>query len=710
MSNELYPELMSIMGLQPLQAHIHSSRMAMFTGNTAQYLPVPGATPRRLQSGLERQMGKATFKIAFDVDAEIVRVIHRFPDTIGANRIKYNPLTIVVYENFETKEVGILEIPRYHSVHQYFGFEYAIKPILKELIPGKLVPKGTVVADSPLVDKAGNYCYGLEANVIFSSEPAGIEDGIKVSESFMAKIKPTRIEERSISFGVHDYPINLYGNLDHYRICPDIGEDVFTHGMLFSLREYDEINGVCNMHRNALCSPDYIFDKGTYIAHSEGKVIDITVECNNTAPVPPTPVGMEEQLTRYYEADNRFYVSILDTYYDLREKRDDALNITPQFQRLVVEAINRVGLSYVPKTSRFFKDKIDQVKVTNIYRKAPIPHWRVTVKYVTKSIGTEGFKLTDTTGGKGIVVNVVPDEDMPIDENGNRADIIMDHNSTVRRLNPARFYEQYFNAAARDTVNRLNIKLFGEKNPTRDTVTDFIYRPSNAQKVREAYDFILGFYDILVPLMAEKLRKLVSRNNDHLFTHVLEVCVDGMYLYFPPNNPISRVGAVRTLRDHPDYSAIITPVRFRNNAGEIKTSVKPTLIGSMYFMVLEKTAEDWAAVSSAKRNHFGSTARLTNFDKYNSPGRQQPTKTIGEAESRELVAVIGSEETADFIDAVNNPEAHKHIQRCILTADNPMDIDEVLDRSEVPVGGHRPLSFVHHVFQCSGKRFVRKND
>jgi DNA-directed RNA polymerase beta subunit len=42
-------------------------------------------------------------------------------------------------------------------------------------------------------------------------------------------------------------------------------------------------------------------------------------------------------------------------------------------------------------------------------------------------------------------------EDMPVDQNGNRADIIMDPNSTVSRMNLGRVYEMYINITTKKT-------------------------------------------------------------------------------------------------------------------------------------------------------------------------------------------------------------------------------------------------------------------
>lgn len=703
--NQLYPQLMSFSGLNPFHAHVSSPRGAMFTGNMGQFLAVKGATKRRINTGMEREFAKGTFSIKFDCDAEVIKVIHRFPNMGGPDSIKFNPYSIVVYEDAHTKEVKMLEMPHHHCTHQHFGFQYKYNGLRDSLHRKQNIPKGTIIGDSPLVDQDGDYMFGLEANVAYMSDPAVIEDGIKVSRSFLEKCTPTTYETRVIMFGAHDFPINLYGNESNYKPFPDIGDRIHSHGLLFALREYDEVLGVVNMTPSALCAPDYIYDHKVY-AEPDAVVVDIRVECNTNLSIPPTPVGMEEQLYKYYDADTRFYKEVLDIYHELRTNRERngmELKLDPIFHGLIVEALNRVGADYRPKVKPTWREKLDNAKVSSTYRGMSIPHWRVEITYRSNSVPNIGFKATDYHGGKGVICSVVDDEDMPVDDNGNRVDIIMDDLSTTRRLNPGRFYEQFINAASRDVVNRINKRLgFDPKNQPKSYTRQF-FGSLPMDELIECFNYVMGYYRIVSPRMFEIMSE--EYGPDDIRFHMMSICTEGIYLYFPPNNPVHRPEMIEAIQEH--YPPFITPVTFTNLDGRKVRTVEPILIGSMYYLILEKTAEDWSAVSSAKRNHYGTTARLTNFDKHSAPGRQQPTKTIGEAENRLLAATIDGEAVADVMDASNNPVAHKFQQRSILLADQPTNIESALDRHEVPKGGHRPLSFVNHMFQCSGKELAR---
>jgi hypothetical protein len=137
------------------------------------------------------------------------------------------------------------------------------------------------------------------------------------------------------------------------------------------------------------------------------------------------------------------------------------------------------------------------------------------------------------------------------------------------------------------------------------------------------------------------------------------------------------------------------------------TSKVPIMIGPNYYLILEKTATDWSGVSSSKTSHFGTTARLTNADKYSSPGRQTVTRSLDESSVRNMAHATGAEIIADIMDLNNNPTAHKEVCYNILTAEKPTNIERVIDRTKFKLGGHRPLAFAIHQLIVSGKNITR---
>jgi len=713
---ELRPELMSLYGLNPFIRHISASRAAMFTGNLAQMVVIKEPMRKRIMSSMERPFGQTTCSIEFNDDVEILEVIPRFGHTAGANRIRHSPQTAIIYENFTTGEIGVTMLADYHVTHQHFGTEFKRNRDVVDLLRrGARFKQGTKLVHSPLLDADGNYMYGRETNVIMDSDVAGTEDGVKVRRGYVEKLAPTGFETRVFEFGREYFPINQSSQPGVYKIFPDLGEQVNSSGLLVALRRYDPISAVANMTVEALQQADYIFDRKRFVQHIDAEVVDIKVERNTSINIPPLPVGMDDQLLKYYNADTEYYRKIVDVWVDLRSRckqRKITLRLEPEFSRLVMEAIGRVGPEYI-RSDGGFNTKADENtgKVDKVYRGVKLDAWRVEITFKYLSIPNKGYKITDINGNKSVVVEVVDDEDMPVDENGIIADIIVDPNSRWNRETPASPIEMVIAAAGRDLGKRIQETFGFDKNVqlTEEESSDSVFSPENRDLVDAAYAELLEFYKVVVPFQYEDMtcKEFLDKNPEHKYEHVASVLADhmyGLYLFMPTDNPVNIPDVIRTIKDR--WPPFITPVRFRGRDGNMKVSREAKLIAPSYYINLEKTAEDsWMAASSAKCNVFGTTARLSNNDKYDSPGRQSSIR-VGESEYRSEAAACGGEAIADQKDASNNPIAHKFVLRRLLTHPTPTDIPEVLDRKVVPVGGHRPLAYMRHMFECSGKELT----
>lgn len=691
-NNELAPELLSINSLNPWSANDSSSRGTMFSSShIAQTLVIDGATPRRCQTGTESEFGRFTFKHKMPCDAAIIRTIPKYRQTIGADSIDDNPSTLVIYENIETKEVGIIELIKYSTAtdnkHQHFGFRYKFDKVVGELTPGTKIHKDTVLGDSPAVEGDGDhnsYNYGVETNVAFMGIPGIIEDGIVVSRTYLEKIASKGFEKRTTSWGKKYYPLNLYGDKNVYKPFPDIGDTIREDGLLFALRPYDELLGPVEMDPASLMEVDDIFDK---LVHGVpgATVVDVNVHHDTTNRVPPTPYGMEGQTDKYYQALLRYYRTILETYNELKRARRAGLEITPEFHRLIVEAMSFLGFEDNPATDYIKrKDPLIRRRVQKLYRRNDIDDWRVEVAFEYPVIPDIAFKLSETHGGKGVIVAVWEPEQMPVDADGNRADIITDGDSTIKRMNIGRLYEQWINACSRDVTKRV------------------VKHIQDGGSVQEAWQYLLSYYYTVSPKMGQ-----LMESKDYQSTpeeHVQSVVEKGVYLWIPTDNPAHPIESVKLLQKY--FPPTFGPVTYSNG----QVTERPVLIGSVYIIVLEKTGVDWSGTSSSKLQHFGIPARVSNADKYATPGRNQPVRILGEAEIRLLNAVVGSDVAADLLDQSNNPTTHKAIIKDILTRDKPFTSDSIIDRRDNPLGNSRSLQFVKHILECAGIEYVREID
>jgi hypothetical protein len=292
---------------------------------------------------------------------------------------------------------------------------------------------------------------------------------------------------------------------------------------------------------------------------------------------------------------------------------------------------------------------------------------------------------------------------MPVDAAGNRADFIMDGFSTLNRMNPGRLYEQYTNAASRDLVIELRSK-FGI---AKDVVKYIKIHAITAQACSENYELwkscwlrLMDYYKTLSPKMHNFFRDTVV---DTQINHLSKVLTNGIYLYLPTDNQIDYVSATESLMAK--FPPVYGPVSYTGYSGIPSVTKDPVLIGSIYMLLLEKTADDWSGVSSARIQHFGVLAPINKNDKYSQPTRNQPVKVIGETEGRIFVAYCEQPMVAEVMDRNNSPTTHRNVVWNLLKSDKPSNIASIVDRQFIPLGSDKPSQIISHIAMCAGWRF-----
>lgn len=283
---------------------------------------------------------------------------------------------------------------------------------------------------------------------------------------------------------------------------------------------------------------------------------------------------------------------------------------------------------------------------------------------------------------------------MPRDQWGNYADLILDGDSTIKRMNPGRLFEQYINISSRHV--RVTVKSL-----------------MDSGKRKEAWEYLYGYYSVASSAMkevvdgylAEEDSKGRGRKQQAIEHHLDCVYEDDIKLYIPINLPEIGIDQIRNVA-HSQYAPPVGPVVYRGSSGKVRTTKMPVFIGSMYFMLLEKTGDDWSAVSSPRLQHFGIPAKLTKADKLSTPGHEQPVRFLGEDEVRLIAAFCGGDVVAELLDQTNSPIKHRVIVTEIARAPRPMDIHDVAPPELVPQGKNRAVEFVKHLVRCSGARFV----
>lgn len=547
--------------------------------------------------------------------------------------------------------------------------------------------------NSPAVTDEGGYKYGIELNMCFMSHPAVSEDGILISEDVLPRLKFKVYEKRIVEFGKNTYPLNLYGDLNNYKPFPEIGEYVRDDGLIMMLRTVDDDITPVDLSIYDVREPDFIFDKAVYGRGPNGKIIDVKVYHNQDI-TGPTPTNIMSSMEKYSEALKNFFKEITELEHRLAYERkkkygESKLALKPELHQLVLEAL--VHLDNNDPTKK-------QQRLNLEHRKNPLDEYRIEFVVEYTITPTVGFKLTGSHGDKGVICHIMKPEHMPVDQNGNRADVVMDGGSTVARINIGRVYELYLGSAARDVSQNVR-KMLGSRYTKGYKILDEVTRiyNNNPKAVEDTYNYLMGFYSLICDKQYQFFNNLSTNEKLEHLASVVEI---GVYIYYPIENQKEIVDVVKDIEAN--YPPVFGPVTYTGMNGDIVTTKNNVRIGPVYMMLLEKIADDWSSVASGRLQHFGVLSPMTKSEKYAYPWRNSPVRTIGEAEARIFASYCGREAIAEMFDRSNNPLTHKHAVWNILSSDNPGNIDHLIDRNVMPLGGSKPLQLLKHFAMCAG--------
>lgn len=680
--SDFRPELIGIMGLMPFHAYDSASRMEMISRQMGQLVVINGSNKRRTQTGMERKYGEQTNSIKIKCNAIVVDIIHKYPKTYGFDDVKSNPVSTIIYENIDETPYRLesIDLLEYYYQHQNYGYRYVQKPICRTLIKGSRIAKGTILADSPNVDEHGNYSYGVGAQMLFASLSGVAEDGGIVREGFLKKLGFKGYGKRVVSWGSMRYPLNMYGSPGNYKPFPNIGDIIRPDGLVCASRQYNELLAPIQMTDEALMDYSPIFDKPVF-GEPGARVVDITVYKSNIEKT-GLPLGMTDQCEFYYRKHLDYYTDILTLEKQVKRHNNGIdPRTSPQLQNLFVTA-----RAWVDSHGSNEKLRRHSKGVTLTMGKKELDEWRVEITYEYDVHPTNGFKFSGTHGDKAVICEVWPDERMPVNEMGIRADFIMADDANTKRMIPGRLHEQYITSSMQATSIKARNMLYNENRP-----------------IEEIFNYITRFYQIVSPQFYDLVMEFTTDKE----YHVECVCDDGMYLWLPTTNEVSLADVIEQLKE--EYPAPMSKLKYIDAFGKHLETKDEMLIGEIYIILLEKTSRTSTGVSSAKVQHFGVPSKIPKSEKYSSPTRASSIRALGETEGRLLAACCGGELLADILDQTGSIRSHRAICEAILNADEPTRIKKVIDRTKYPLGDSRVLGMVKHLFSCAGFQLVRGN-
>lgn len=692
---EVSLETTSLLGMNAFVTHCSSPRATLALSALSQSLtfstnPKKYGRSKRILTGIEKELAKYTIAVRAECDMTILKIVELYKKNMSDDTIKDNPQLLVFYENLENGEVNCFEIHKYNSLHQYFGYDLIPTEHYYALTKGASFKKGTVFADSPSVDQqTGIYDNTVTMNLALLTNLEASEDGIVINEDILPQLRFKVYEKRIVDFGSSFFALNIYADSKNYKPIPDIGDMVREDGLLMALRQYDIDNYACSTDIYSTAEVDHIFDKAIYAGDSNGKIIDIRVLTDD---LDCTATGMVKPLQKYAKGLVRYHQEIINTYNDIRSKHfkktGGELPIGSKLHRLLIESY-----AITDNDNKKHNDR----KLTKTYRTATLDDYRIEFTIEYELTPTIGFKLTNLLGGKGVICSVKKANEMPMDADGNVADIIMERDSIISRMNPGILYEQYFNAAARDVSKDVRQMFSLQRDKTLPLEVALQITQANPAITKQAMDYVLGLYEY----SSKEMFNYYSKASDSvILNHIAHIIHEGIYLYMPIDTELEYSHCVNELEKR--FNFIYGPVSFDHEGKRITTKAKAR-IGGVSMLLLEKVSRDGSSVSSAKLSANGIITISLRSDKFSSATKNSAVRLLGESETRVLSSVTKTQQAAlEMFDRQVSPGTHRSVIKSILTAQTPTNIENCVDRKHTAYGGNRALLLVKSVFTSMG--------
>lgn len=381
------------------------------------------------------------------------------------------------------------------------------------------------------------------------------------------------------------------------------------------------------------------------------------------------------KLKYFYQNVYSFYQEVIVKNARARNYRDDgSINLSPQLHSLIFEAKRAVVG--------------DEQRITLSHRYTPIDVYRIefTIEhYISPQLG---HKISDFNGGKGVIVQILPDEMMPYTADGVRADIIMDPTSLTSRMNLGRSYEIYLNTTARN-VRKMVREVLNQN-------------PNNKE---EAWKLILDFLKILDTEQYKEYKKASPEEKDEVLKEVLEDELYILYRISSKKKPHILIQELERSKFRPLKEKIFIPTE--NGVIQTKSTMH---IGPLYTILLAKVPDEGlTAVSSGKTNNFG----LPSGSIHRKDGLPFPVKAnkiLSETEGRHYVANGSLELLAEIKDRANSKDTHMAMYKSILESETPGFSPNLVDRNKNPFGTDISLKILDSIINTAGLEIYYKKD
>ena len=631
--------------LQPFKPANSGSRALMSSIHAEHFMVLSNGEVPLVQTGFETEFGKnSTSYVTSEANYKILNKVYKF----SFNRNHY----YLILENLDTGEYDILERVTYKHNTQSYGYMWD-NTIIDNFNVGEIISEGDVIKTSVGFDEYTNKMNGVNLTTLYLSCAQNMEDSIIISESAAKKLETNLIKNTSITINDNDILLNLYGDNTVYKTFPDIGERT-KNGIFCSIRRVENNNIRFSLSQSRQ-RDIMISDRNILL---DGFVCDIDIYCNTDS------LGESEynaQLNKYYREKLDFCNQIIDIVGPLEMNGKLSYNLKKLYSRCR-DAVN--GKEY-------YKDKTFNNVIMEVTVMEPLPM-------------ECGDKAADRYGGKGIVSQILPDDQMPILDNGQRVEIIKNQSTCVNRENIGQLHEL--------SINFISMRFLD------------VFRSRSIPYS----DMCKLWYELLCMIdkpQAEMGKDLIDFDNEDDAKLFIESILmdDGIIFSTPPFTTPINIDTIRAIYDKFPWIrpySVKMPIRDSNGNLRFIDAKRKLIVGKIYNYRLKQYAEEKFSVTSLSATNL---KNLNTRSKANKIYETKYTKTpimFGAMESGNLTHVGTQYVVMNFMLYSSSPQGRRLFEELLIG--NPYDIDIKLDNNSK----NRNAEIINSLLKTMGLRLV----
>lgn len=600
-----------------------SSRENMVDQMFSQYQCILNGEVPRVYTGYEYEIG--TYNDSYYKADRNYKVVDKL--------IRYKDMPNLKYWLVVQDERGYYDIiPRIigQRLTESYGYAYNTACIDSKEPGGRnnRIEKGEILYKNTSFDEVMNYRYGRNVNTIELSATSVSEDAAWVSQDFAHAFEYIKMHSVEVTLNTNELLLNLYGDPtqdeDRYQPFPHIGSHI-KNRILCAKRQVSKRSTAANCKDFNLINISFSTgDSPYYVA---GQVVDIEIFSNNPIEDFP-PIREYDQIRFYYEQQQEFYNLVRYKLRNLIERK--AGKVTDALRHFYHRAEDLTsGKSIINNGSTF-------ENITIIFT------------VLDRQYVHSGNKIAGRFGDKNVIGKISPREEMPINEYGVHADLVIACQAWIGRLNTGQLIELELTFIADNIIREL--------------------RDNNIPK-EIGFPIILAFYNEVNKDQAEKLYEFLRNLSvEQQAVMYNELLIQGLKIHQPPFWGNVTFDELRRIYQKYGYRRY----RFTYKGKRI---VHPLIMGSRYIMLLKQTPDSkYSCRNVGYVSSTGHPSKALHYQKYRLPHSNTPIR-IGDMERIGLCMINDSEAVARFLSAYSSSQANRaELVKCIFNSASPYDI------------------------------------